>query len=269
MNWKKLIIGEWSWTRPFYSLGFIYFSLLLVAVFAGDRFIFHPPKTPYPEKEGFLTLPGDLQVAAYYRPSIKSNGPIILWSHGNAQNIGDLDDLMDDFIDRGYGTLAYDYPGYGKTPGSPSEQGCYDAALNAYEYLTQTLGYSPQQIILCGQSVGSGPSTWLATQREHRALVLISPFLSAFRTVTRIPLFPGDRFPNLKHIRSLTTPLLIIHGSEDEVVPFSQGERLFQESSAPKKSFLEIENAGHNNLFERGGDEIFEAFLKFHSLNSD
>jgi len=258
VSWKRILIGSWSWKRPFYSLGTVYLSLALVSFSAGRFFIFHPPAQPYPKSDNFLTIPGDTQIAAYYLPPSSPEKPVILFSHGNAQNIGQLIPLMKDFTAQGYGALAYDYPGYGETPGSPSEESCYAAAQISYHHLTKTLGHHPQQIILCGQSVGTGPTAWLSTQVEHGGVVLISPFLSAFRTVTHIPLLPGDIFPNLKHVKKATTPLLVIHGEEDEVIPYAQGKRIFKESASPTKKFLSIPEAGHNDLFLKAWPKIFK-----------
>ena len=78
------------------------------------------------------------------------------------------------------------------------------------------------------------------------------PFMSTFRSITRIPLFPGDRFPNHNHLAEVTTPLLVIHGKKDQVIPFSQGEDLFRRSPSRQKTFLPVEHARHNDLFESG-----------------
>ncbi len=232
--------------------------LVLVAVFAADLLIFHPPGTPYPDKSGFITIPGEPEIAAYYRPA-SAGEPIILFSHGNAQNLSSLHEFMDEFSSRGFGAIAYDYPGYGETSGRPTEQSCYDAITAVYQHLTNTLGYHPNQVILCGQSIGTGPTCWLATQVEHRSVILFSPFLSAFRSVTRIPLFPQDRFPNLKRISDITTPLLVIHGEKDRVIPHAQGERIYQTSPSQNKAFLSLPSAGHNDLFWIANEEIFQA----------
>jgi len=261
MNWRKILIGTWSWKRPFYSIGAIYLLLLCVALFAADKFIFQPPDYPYPKKEGFIKI-GDPEVSAYYLPP-RGDYPILLWSHGNAENLGTLHNLMDSFEIMGFGILAYDYPGYGETPGSPSEDGCYQAAQTAFAHLTDTLGHKPENIFLCGQSVGTGPTLWLASKHETRGIVLIAPFLSAFRTLTRIPLFPNDRFPNLSRIQEIKTPLLVIHGQNDKVIPHSQGKEIADSSPTSKKTFASIPDAGHNDLFEESASTIFEAFEKF------
>jgi len=250
MDWKRILIGKWSWKRPFYSIAAIYLLLSLFGCFMADRVIFQPPGTPYPDdRRGFDSLgEGEDRIAIFYLPA-GPGMPTLLWSHGNAQNLESLKPALEYFHLRGFGVISYDYPGYGESPGKPNEAGCYRAIDTTYQHLTEKLGLSPSQIVLVGQSVGSGPSTWLAARKDHAALVLISPFLSAFRSVTRIPLLPGDRFPNHKHLRKVTTPLLIIHGEEDRAIPISNGRQLFELSPSDRKTFLPVANAGHNDLF--------------------
>jgi len=115
--------------------------------------------------------------------------PTLLWPHGNAEDIGYLRNRLNKFHSRGYGILAYDYPRYGQSMGKPSEQGCYEALEAAHLYLTENLNVSNDQIIIYGQSVGSGPAVWLASQKPCVGLILVSPFITVYRTVTKIPLF--------------------------------------------------------------------------------
>ncbi|MDB4566080.1 outer membrane protein assembly factor BamA [Akkermansiaceae bacterium] len=140
--------------------------------------------------------------------------PTILWSHGNAQNLKSLKPALESFHIRGFGVISYDYPGYGESGGKPTEKGCYEAIEKTYRYLIEDQGVAPENIILVGQSVGSGPTCWLASQKNHHSIVLISPFLSAYQTVTHIPIFPGDRFPNYRHLKKVNSPLVVIHGVE-------------------------------------------------------
>ena len=261
VNWKRILIGEWSWKRPFITLAWVYGILLIVALFFADRLIFHPPQEAYPaDRSNFLTLPGggDDLIAAYYRPASEGM-PTILWSHGNAENLASVKHAMDGLNEMGFGVLAYDYPGYGESTGKPNEKGCYKSIEAAYHQLVEIEKIPPTHLILAGQSVGSGPTCWLAENHEHGAVLLISPFLSAFRTVTRIPLFPGDRFPNLHHIKNISTPLLIIHGENDKVIPFADGKKLFELSPSGQKTFLPIPKAGHNDLFIKEPLLIFDA----------
>lgn len=253
VNWKRILIGNWSWKRPIYSLAFIYVALLLVACFIADEIIFQPPGTAYSKnRRGFDLLGQEEDAVAIFHLPARAGMPTLLWSHGNAQNLESLKPALDYFHVYGFGVISYDYPGYGESGGEPNEDGCYRAIEKTYLHLTGKLGVAPPDIVLVGQSVGSGPTCWLAARHRHAAIVLLSPFMSAFRSVTRIPLFPGDRFPNHRHLAEVKTPLLVIHGEKDQVIPYSQGKDLFELSPASKKTLLPVEEAGHNDLFESG-----------------
>ena len=218
-----------------------------------DQLIFQPPGTPYPENRlGFEKISGGDGEVAIFHLKPGPGMPTILWSHGNAQNLRSLKPALEYLHLRGFGVISYDYPGYGESSGSPSEKGCYRAIESTYKHLCDEAKVAPQDIILLGQSVGTGPTTWLAANEEHRAVVLISPFLSAFRTVTQVPILPGDRFPNAKHIQKFSTPLIVIHGEEDKVIPFKQGQSIYDRSPSSQKTFIPVPNAGHNDLFTKG-----------------
>ncbi|MGE9268368.1 MAG: alpha/beta hydrolase, partial [Verrucomicrobiales bacterium] len=135
----------------------------------------------------------------------------------------------------------------------------YRAAEAAYHYLRDELGTDPDKIFLCGQSVGSGPTCHLAARVPHRAVVLLAPFHTAYQVATRIPLFPGDRFPNGDNLAQVDTPLIIIHGIDDRIIPISQGIKLYHRSPSKKKYFLPIEDSGHNELYVVGSWRVFTA----------
>ena len=265
-KWKKWIIGEWNWKRPIKSLLFIYLSLLLVALAFSNHFIFQPPQAAYNISDphfSSINRPNGDKVAIYHLPAADGM-PTLLWSHGNAEDIGYLQDRLKIFHSRGYGILAYDYPGYGLSDGKPNEQACYEACKAPYEHLTEKLNISSDQIIIYGQSVGSGPSVWLASHKKCRGLVLVSPFLSAFRTVTRIPLFPKDKFKNHKRITEVSAPLLVIHGDRDQVISQWHGRKLHS-LHTEDKTFVNIEAAGHNDIYILAMEEILDSLDLFYS----
>lgn len=263
MNWKKIIIGSWSWKRPFYTFASVYLLLAIYIWFSADSLIFQPPGTSYPEnRAGFKNLGTDEETVAIFHLPAGPGMPTLLWSHGNAQNLDSVKPALESFHIRGFGVISYDYPGYGESGGEPNEEGCYQNIEKTYQYLTQEAGVSPERVILVGHSVGTGPTCWLAAREKHQAMVLISPFLSAFRTVTYFPLFPGDRFKNYKEIKNCDTPLLVIHGEEDKVIPFSNGKALFEIASSPEKTFFPVPHAGHNNLFIRGDFDLGNLILE-------
>ena len=238
--------------------------LLLLCLFAGDRLIFQPPAGVFEKpNEHFSEIPsarGD-RISIYYREPA-GGMPILLWSHGNAEDLRHTSQLVDQFHERGFGVLVYDYPGYGLSSGSPDEEGCYQAIEAAYQHLT-SMGHDPKRIILTGQSVGSGPTCWLASQKEIAGVMLISPFISAFRTVTRVPLFPNDRFHNLDRVKEFKYPLLIIHGTKDRVISHWHGEKLLGLAASPEKELVSIEDAGHNNLYAVGGVKLVNTIENF------
>ena len=146
--------------------------------------IFKPPNRPEHSPASFFTsLEADdgETINACYLPPVEGM-PILLWSHGNAEDLGSVYSVMQEFHELGFGIMAYDYPGYGSSSGSPSEDGCYSAIQAAYDHLTGQLGHPAKRIILTGQSVGSGPTCWLAAKDDHVGVSLISPFTSAFRS---------------------------------------------------------------------------------------
>lgn len=120
-------------------------------------------------------------------------------------------------------------------------------------------------VCITGRSVGSGPSVWLASQTKPAGLILFAPFKSTFTTAFDLPfpLFPRDRFPNLKRIRSFEHPLLVIHGEDDEVIPVSHGRELVRASPSADKKIHQIAGARHNDLFQIGGEEIFPLVRDF------
>jgi len=249
------------------SLLVLGYLLVLLSLIAVDSSIFKPPKgREEVASKHLLNLSlqsgkGD-SISAYYRAPA-DGWPVLLWSHGNAEDLGSASQFMDRFAEVGFGVMAYDYPGYGLSDGEPSEDGCYQAANLVYDHLTGALGHDSSEVVLVGQSLGSGPSCWLAERVEHRSVVLISPFLSIYRIVTRVPLFPGDRFSNVDAIENMYQPLLIIHGKQDAVVPFWHGERLYQLSHAREKQLIALEEAGHNSLYGEGGKILIRALVEF------
>ncbi|KAK7945760.1 hypothetical protein WMY93_001488 [Mugilogobius chulae] len=182
----------------------------------------------------------------------------VLFSHGNAVDLGQMSSF---YI--GLGTrincniFSYDYSGYGVSTGKPSEKNLYadiDAAWNA---LRSRYGISPENIILYGQSIGTVPTVDLASRFECAAVVLHSPLTSGMRVA-----FPDtkktycfDAFPNIEKVAKIPSPVLIIHGTEDEVIDFSHGLALFERCPKAVEP-LWVEGAGHNDI------ELYSQYLE-------
>jgi alpha-beta hydrolase superfamily lysophospholipase len=264
MNWKRILIGKWSWKRPFISLAFIYILLCIVAVSCADRIIFQPQASSYSENiQGFTTIaPKSAQPVAAIHLKAKPNSPTILYSHGNAEDIGQNIDIFTALHERGFGVIAYDYPGYGLSSGSSTETSTQQAIQSAWDHAINS-GIPPSSIVILGRSIGSGPSVWLASHTKPAGLILISPLKSAYSVAFKYPIFPGDLFPNYKRIAKIHTPLLVIHGENDEVIPFSHGQAIYQNSPSHLKKFAPIKNTGHNDLFYLASNEILDSITDF------
>jgi hypothetical protein len=197
----------------------------------------------------------------------------ILFSHGNAEDVPSLISSLSDLGEKlRVNFLAYEYSGYSFSQKSSTdsslpplgEKYCYANALAAYDYLTVTKGIAPDNIISMGRSLGSGPATELAVRKPVSALILQSPLLSAIRVVmsTSITL-PMDIFANIDKIHRVTCPVLIIHGTADEVINVEHGKKLFELVKHNNKSSLWIQGANHNDIEIFYFDEYFNAIRSF------
>jgi alpha-beta hydrolase superfamily lysophospholipase len=258
-------ITGFPWGRMGIILLIIYLILCLYAWFFADYLIFPAPRKPGYDKDDSVfyldTASGDQIACKYWQPQDQAKGTI-LYSHGNAEDIGRIEEVLTSWVEDGYSVIAYDYPGYGHSTGKPNEQGCYDAIDAVYRHLTKELQLSPQKIILWGRSLGTGPSCYLAEKEKTAGLLLETPFLSAYLTATEIPVVPWDRFRNLERAPNIKPPTLVIHGHKDEVVLFRHGKKFFNALPEPKK-LLEFEHAGHNDLPEIGGTRYRDQINEF------
>jgi uncharacterized protein len=189
----------------------------------------------------------------------------ILFFHGNAGNISGRVPIGKQLHDLGYNVLLVGYRGYGKSTGSPSEDGFYRDAEAAWRYATEEQGVAPSDVILLGRSLGGAPATWLATQVEPRALVLESAFTSVPDVAAHhYPFLPARwlsriQFDNLARVRDLDMPVVVVHGTADEVVPFAHGRQLFEAAGEPKH-FVETSarHIGPMSMTDRGREEALQ-----------
>jgi fermentation-respiration switch protein FrsA (DUF1100 family) len=226
----------------------IYVAVCVCAFFVADSIIFQPHPSSYSDTPQILKIPSrdGQKISALYLPN-ESARYTLLVSHGNAEDLGDIREWLDELRNAGFSVFAYDYEGYGTSEGKPSESAAYADESAAYDFLAIKLGTPPDHIIIFGRSVGTGPAVQLAMRRPAAALILQSPFLSAFRVLTRMPLLPFDRFPNYKRIAHVHCPVLIMHGTSDRVIGLWHGQKLFELAHDPKQ-FIAVQGAGHNDF---------------------
>ena len=241
----------------------IYLGLHLYALIFADKQMFFPPPPGYKDSPNILKIKvaDKAIIAAIYLPNTKAKYTILL-SHGNAEDIGYMLPFLTEFNKHGFAIFAYDYQGYGLSTGTPTEKHCYQDVAAAYNYLTNTLKVPANRIIGYGNSIGAAVTIDLATKRPLAGVIAQSPFISAFRVVTHIPLLLFDKFNNLAKIGHIYCPLLIIHGTKDWIVPIWHGKKLFQHAKQPKYH-LWIKNAGHNDLISVAGGKYWQALQKF------
>ncbi|MDE2366407.1 MAG: alpha/beta hydrolase [Betaproteobacteria bacterium] len=177
----------------------------------------------------------------------------VLFFHGNAGNISHRMQYLSMFHSLGYDTFIFDYRGYGNSSGSPSESGTYEDAQAAWQYLTEERCIPPDRIILFGESLGGAIAAWLAAREKPGLLVLASAFTSVPDVAAKLyPFLPVrllSRFEynTLKSLQSVSCPVFVAHSPDDEIVPFAQGQALYEAASGPKQ-FLELQG-GHNDGF--------------------
>jgi len=264
------------WLRSAFYVVVGYVGLVAMLLFIENKLVYRPHAewTPAPSRDiqdVKLTCADGTRVHAWYCPCPDSAEALLLF-HGNGGNLSNrgqsilrLRELLKVSV------LIFDYPGYGKSEGSPSEQGCYQSADAGYLWLTDEKNFAPKKIILYGESLGGGVATDLASRKDHRALVLIKTFTSLPDTASDlywwlpVPIHAlmRNRFDSLSKIASCRRPVFIAHGTHDELVRYAQGERLFEAANEPKR-FLPLPGDGHNDQLP---DDVFMSLKDFLQKN--
>ena len=226
---------------------FAYLFFAMIAYFFADKIIFPAPRSSYQDTVNILKLKtkDGAVISAVYLPN-KNSKYVMLFSHGNAEDLGDMLPFLRDIVAQGFSVFSYDYHGYGTSSGKPTEQHVYEDINAAYDYLINTLNIPPKHIIVFGRSIGAAVAIDLAVRQPVAGLIVQSGFVTAFRVLTRVPLLPFDKFNNLNKIAQVSCPALIIHGTKDTIVPFWHGKKLFETVQTPKQH-LWIKGADHND----------------------
>lgn len=213
-----------------------------------------PPPNPRVQDVELRTADG-ARLHAWWCPTVNwepAQGAL-LYCHGNAGNLSYRSSSVVQWHEAfGVAVLIFDYPGYGKSEGSPSEAGCYAAADAAYAWLTQEQRVPADQILIYGKSLGAGVAVDLASRHPHQALILAKAFTSLPDMAQSLyPWLPArwlvrNKFDNLAKIGQCTRPIFVAHGAPDSLIPLDHGQRLFDAANEPKH-FLAMPGIDHND----------------------
>ncbi|QIT56811.1 alpha/beta hydrolase [Aquisalimonas sp. 2447] len=207
-----------------------------------------------------LRTADDVSLHGWYLPAPEDGaGYTVVFFHGNAGNISHRLDSLEIFHDLGLATLIIDYRGYGRSEGSPSEDGLYRDGDAAWRYLVDERGVSPGEIIAFGRSLGAAVAARVASERDVGGVILESAFTSApDRGAELYPIFPVRllariHYPTRDYIRDVEVPVLVVHSPEDEIIPIHHGRAVYDAAPEPRQ-FLEI-SGDHNTGFLQSREE--------------
>lgn len=251
-----------------------YAGISILMYLTQSRFIYHP-------RSGLSGTPSDIGIAfedvtittedhvAIHGWFVPADRPrcTMLFCHGNTGNISDRLGMIEVYHRLRMNVLIYDYRGYGKSGGVPTEQGTYRDAEAVWKHLTETRGIDPAGIVIWGRSLGGAVAARLARDHRPGALVLESAFTSltdmgkALHPWLPVRLLLRFTYPTVEYLRGVRRPVLVIHSPEDDLVPPEHGRELFAAASEPKE-FLEI-SGGHNRGNLDSGDRYSDGIDRF------
>lgn len=270
---KKIAHVAWRALR----LVLLFYLLFLgFDLFFEEKMIFFPSpydareygeRTSAPIEDVFFTTSDQKRIHAWFSPA-DPKAPTLLWFHGNAGNIAHRIDQLVVLHEGGFNVLAVDFRGYGRSEGSPNESGTYLDAVAAYDTLASRKDIDPRRVVAFGQSLGSAVALDLALQRPCERVVLEAPFTSVPAMASTAYPIPGvsyivrTKYDNLSKVTHLVTPLLVIHGDKDEIIPFAMGKAIHAAAAGPKELW-EVPGAHHNDVYLVAGREYVRRLRKF------
>lgn len=217
-------------------------------------------------QEVFFDSSDGVKLQAFFIPRPDSDR-VVLFLHGNAGNASHRLEDAAHLATLGTNVLLLSYRGYGKSEGSPSEQGVYTDGRSALTYLQLELGFTLDRTVVLGRSIGSAVAIEIAQGLSSAGLVLVSPFSSGrdfarAQGLSWIAWLTGEPFNSIEKISRVTAPVLFIHGERDGIVPIDLGRKLFEQCLSPK-TWEPIPDAGHNDLIQRAGAKYWAGIQEF------
>ena len=214
-----------------------------------------------------ITTPDGVRLHAWLFAAGDADAPLMILFHGNGGNLSHRAGVAEGFARRGLSVLLFDYRGYGKSAGSPSESKLYVDGLAVYDYATQQLNVPADRIALYGESLGGPYAADVAAHRPARCVVIESSFHSAAsvaNAIYRIPIgiFLGNSLPTARSLERAKVPVLVMHGDADTVIPFRCGKQLYDSLDGPKELYV-VHGADHNEVPIVEGEKYFARVVTF------
>lgn len=256
------------------ALPVCYVLIVTVMFLAQRRLLFQPDRSPpdltrvgVPGVRSITVTTADgLTLLAWFMAPAREAGPVVLYLHGNAGNIGHRAYRLAPIQALGWGMLLLEYRGFGGNPGRPWETGLVADAHAGLAALRE-MGLPPSAILLWGESLGSGLAVRLAAEQPVGAVLLEAPFTSITDIArSRYPFVPvrwllRDRFDSLSLVGRLTAPVLVMHGARDGIVPVAMGRAIHAAVPGPKQLWI-APSAGHVDLVEAGAIQAAADFVE-------
>jgi fermentation-respiration switch protein FrsA (DUF1100 family) len=251
------------------ALASVYAAVAVAAFIAQRKLMYFPDSTRVPPSnyglggviERVLDTPDGARIVGWYGRAAPGR-PTVLYFHGNAGNLASRSERVRKYVARGFGIFMPSYRGYSGSTGSPTERANVSDAKLAYDALRKE-GIAPENVILYGESLGSGVAVQVATEKPVGGVVLDAPYTSivdvAAGAYPFLPVRPFmfDRYETLRHLREVKAPLLIVHGEDDEVIPVEMGRAVYAAANGPKE-LVTFPGAGHSDHHLHGStEEIF------------
>ena len=235
--------------------------------FPTAQFVVDPGQVKDLEVVNYPTADG-LMLSSWYVPP-QGDKPVIVLFHGNAGNLSYRIHKLQHFTAEGYGVLLAEYRGFGGNAGSPSEEGFYNDGRAVMDWLIKTRHIKESQIIVYGESIGSGTASEMAFEYKGiKALVLEAPFTSAVNEAADRYPFIGpfkylvfDKFDNISKAPQFQMPVFVVQGSRDNVIPPTHGKALFDAVGSPAKKYVLLEGGGHTDLSDFGLFQNIDSFI--------
>lgn len=221
--------------------------------YPSKEIVFNPTDAGLEYEDIFFLTDDNLRLNGWFIPSENPQGTL-LFCHGNAGNISHRVEIIDIFRKLNLNVFIFDYRGYGRSQGIPNEQGLYQDAREAYQYLLGRPDVDKEAIVIYGKSIGANVAINLASKVDAACLISESGFTSAYDMGKKLfPYLPIKwmitiKYDALEKIKDITIPKLIIHSRDDEIIPFRLGERLFEAAPQPKE-FYQMRGSHNEAIF--------------------